>query len=201
MWDLIKEVFDGKQHPWRTLALVMVLLGIGAFSVWKTIPDAGRLTLLRPFLESYTARHAPQVAKQAADSADFLERSVPIPLSPIALQLFTRSSDSGLDASLLQLLSQRGLSVNTRPAIRAERSNAVWCGRDVTNGECVLVALRMVQVGFLVKQISRLATSDGVRASTVQIGYNDNLGTAQPYSVSRLMALSRTQIPIDRTPP
>ena len=201
MWDLIKEIFDGKEHPWRTLALSVVLLAVGVFSVWKTIPESARLTLLRPFLDSYAERHAPAIAKVAADSAEFLERTVPFPATPIVLQYFARINDTGSDRSLLNVLSQRGLSVSTRPSVRPERSNAVWCGRSVSAGECVLVALRMIEAGFSVKQISRLAGTDVARASTIQVGYNDNLGTAQPYSTGRLMALSRTEIPIDRTPP
>jgi hypothetical protein len=201
MWDLIKQVFDGKEHPWRTFAIVIVLLVIGAFSAWKSIPDSGRSTLLRPMLDSYAARHAAPIAQEAGDSANSLERTVRLPTTMVTLQYFSRSSDSSLSRPFLNLINQRGLSVETRQANRSERSNAVWCGSAVTSGECVLVALRMIQAGFTVKQISRLPDADAARSHIIQVGYNDNLGSADPYSITRLMGLSRTQVPVDRTPP
>jgi hypothetical protein len=201
MWDLIKQVFDGKEHPWRTLAIVIVLLVMGAFGAWESIPDSGRLILLRPILDSYVARHAPPVARQAADSGDIVERTVRRPSTLDSLHYFVRSNDSGSSQRFLNLISQDGWSVGMRPPNRSERSNAVWCGNAITSGQCALVALRMIQAGLAVKQISRLPETDARRAHIIQVGYNDNLGTAEPYTVARLMVLSRSQVPFDRTPP
>jgi hypothetical protein len=199
MWDLIKEVFDKDKHPVRRVALATVLGVIAAFAAWKSIPEGNRAELLRPLMERYAKLHAPPIALVAADSANALEGRLPALSVAIDLQYFSKANDARISERLVALLRQRGVRVTFAKAIREERSNAVWCGTRVPAGECVLVALRMIQSGFPVTQVFRFPP-DRDRPTLIQIGYNDNLGRLDSYSPARLMVLVRGGLPADRTP-
>lgn len=199
MWDLIKEIFNKDKHPLRRFGLATVLGVIAVFAVWKSMPEGDRAQLLRPLMERYAQLHAAPVESVAADSANALEARLPALPGAIDVQYFGKSNDVRISDRLVALLQQRGLRVVFAKAIREERSNAVWCGSRVPAGECVLVALRMIQSGFPVTQVFRFPP-DRDRSTLIQIGYNDNLGRLNSYSPPRLMSLVRAGLPADRTP-
>ena len=117
----------------------------------------------------------------------------------VHLAYYSKPSDSLVTRTLEQLLQRRGFTVSRPPYTRSERSDAVWCGSDVPDADCVLVALRMVQTGLTVRQVFRFPKNHKERV--VEIGHNDNLAQLDPLRVSSLLALTHSGIPIDATPP
>jgi hypothetical protein len=199
MWDLIGEAFLGESHLLRRILLMFVLIAVGVFAVWKSLPETARQGLVDPFVSQWRQSHLAGREAVARASADTLEGKIPPLGQPIQVVYYGKPNDAELSSVLIPRLEQRGFDVRTAPASRSERSNAVWCGSQVSAADCVLVALRMVQTGFPVTQVFRFPPGRD-RPRQIQIGYNDNVGRGDTLSVTRLVALSRTGLSTDMTP-
>ena len=199
--DLISDILDRRTPFRKRLAQLLMLCALLLVGVVAWLPEPKR-TELADFVQaqfrSRPSTFVAAVATVAADSARALEARLPALSDGTNLQYFTSSPTSAESIALITLLRHRGFRVTTQASPRGPAKTVVWCGSQISAGECVLVAVRALQAGFTVIQVFRYSPS-GDKPRLIQIGHNSILDHLEPYSIAQLMSLIQTGLAADRT--
>ena len=195
MFDLIRDLFSKDKPLAQRLALGTILAAIALFAVWKSIPEGQRSKII----ERAVAPPKPSPISVAADSAAAIEGRLPVQRDSIGLVYYAKPGEAQVSPMLMELLQRRGFAVSVHAPVRAEQSDAVWCGSKVSDGTCVIAALRMIQSGLRVRQVFRFPA--GHKVDRVEIGHNANIARIDPLTPVQVTALLKSGIAVDRTPP